>query len=121
MLEVVYVIAKRSLNPDSGTQGTVRISPKWKRTAALYVHFSQPWSHLCDYSTQAEEDMFLYESRGIPIPQRERRNGFQLGKQWMDINVAMWKEGIAEGTSLRREFYEDPNYPHWWLDKVLRE
>ena len=64
--------------------------------------------------------MFLFESQGIRLPPRDRRNGFQLGKQWMDVNVAMWKEDLRDGTLFRHELYEDPNYPHWWLDQVLR-
>ena len=37
----------------------------------------------------------------------------------MGVTVGMWKEDLPKGLILRRELYEDPNYPHWLLDQVL--
>jgi hypothetical protein len=88
----------------------------------VYRHFSQPWAHLCDFSDEARHAMYLYESRGIPLPadpDPRRRNGFQLGKHWMDVTVSMWKEDLAKVLLFRQELYAEPCYPHWWLDLVL--
>lgn len=41
-----------------------------------------------------------------------------MGEGWLDVNVAMWNEDIARGHLPRQELYEE--YPHWWLDKVLK-
>jgi hypothetical protein len=49
----------------------------------------------------------------------KNRNGFYIGKQWMGVSIAMWKEDIHKGYLRRSELYEDPNLPHWWLDNVL--
>lgn len=109
-MEVVYVVAKRK---------SVRITPRWLRISLMYQHFSRDWSHLCDYSRQAQEDAFLFDSLGQKPPPRDLRNGFILGKQWMGVTVDMWKEDLRKGLLFRHELYEDPNYPHWWLDQVL--
>ena len=87
----------------------------------MYQHFSRDWSHLCDYSRESLEDAYLFDSLGQKPPPRELRNGYMLGKQWMGVTISMWKEDLNKGLLLRRELYEDPNYPHWWLDQVLSE
>jgi hypothetical protein len=111
-LEVVYVIAKRGL----------KVSPKFFRMSEIYRHFSEPWAHLCDFSDEARHSMYRFESRGTPLPpysDPRRLNGYQLGKHWMDVTVAMWKDDLAKGLLFRQELYSEPCYPHWWLDLVL--
>lgn len=88
----------------------------------LYRQFSEPWSHLCDYSEQAQLEMYLYESRGIRLPPRQpgaKHNGYQLGKHWMDVTVSMWKEDIENQSLWVSELYQGPRLPHWWLDKLF--
>jgi hypothetical protein len=89
----------------------------------VYRHFSKEWEHICDYSDESMMEMFLYETFGDGLP--DITNGFYLGKKWMDINVKMWYEEIPDGypmpTCFKKELYDDPNYPDWWLDKVLKD
>ena len=73
---------------------------------------------MMDYSYESLVDMFNYESYGTPIT-NPRRNGYFVGKQWMDVHVKMWREDIEKGYLTRQELYNDPTFPHWWLDKVL--
>lgn len=87
----------------------------------LYRYFSREWAHLCVYDDQAALDMFMFETYGTPLPLSDRLNGFALGKQWMGVTVSMWKEDLKNGALFRCELYSDPAFPHWWLDRVLRE
>ncbi len=84
--------------------------------AEIYKIFSKDFSELV-YDDNALEEMFLYESRGIRI--NNPRNGYLAGKQWMDVNIAMWKEDIHTSLLTKEELYLDETFPHWWLDKVL--
>jgi hypothetical protein len=111
MMEVAYVTAKRQL----------KISPKWRKMSEIYRYFSREWAHLCVYDEQAALDMYCFETFGTPLPAAAKLNGFALGKQWMDVAVAMWKEDLKAGLLFRSELYSDPAFPHWWLDRVLRE
>lgn len=46
-------------------------------------------------------------------------NGYYQGKRLANITVQMWRDDIKKGYLCIEELYEDPNYPSWWLDKVL--
>lgn len=37
------------------------------------------------------------------------------------VNVAMWKEDIELGCLFQVELYDDPKFPHWWLDGVFKK
>ena len=39
----------------------------------------------------------------------------------MGVTISMWKEDIKKGYLGKKELYDDPNLPNWWLDKVLKE
>lgn len=71
-----------------------------------------------DFSDEALIAMFNNESYGTPIDRKS--NGFYVGKQWMGVNVSMWKEDRARGHLVLSELYSDPRFPHWWLDTVLK-
>lgn len=86
--------------------------------AEVYRFFAKDWEHLCDFSDQAMVDMFNSESYGIKC---QSNNGFLLGKKWLNVTVAAWKEDIAEGNLFLFELYEDPNLPNWWLDSVFKK
>lgn len=83
----------------------------------LYRHFSKGWSGL-DYSDQALLDMYNSESYGVDIKE-PMKNGFYVGKQWMGVNISMWKEDRKNGHLVLSELYDDDHYPHWWLDKIF--
>ena len=38
----------------------------------------------------------------------------------MDVQLAMWKEDIEHGLLDIGELYDDPTFPHWWLDKIFK-
>ena len=91
------------------------IRQKYRRMAAIYHHFASAFSGL-EFSDAALTAMHEHESRGVGKP--SLLNGFAVGKKWMDVTVAMWLEDIPRMLA-PVELYQDPAFPHWWLDKVL--
>ena len=81
-----------------------------------------------DFSKKAELEAFFYETRGEGqfslgvMCNDERKNGYIVGKHWMDVTIRMWREDIKRGVLKKKELYQDPEFQeyHWWLDKVLR-
>lgn len=63
-------------------------------------------------------EMYNGESHGDPI---SPDNGFAVGKKWMNVSITMWKEDIAQHLLLEKELYDDPKFPHWWLDTVFNK
>ena len=84
--------------------------------AELYKVFSKDWEGL-DYSDSALIEMFNSESYGTQVNQRT--NGFYVGKQWLNVNVAMWKEDQKRGHLVISELYSDERFPPWWLDSIF--
>ena len=111
-----YVIAKRNSNgkPRLTING---LSGKFKRMAELYRMFANDWSHVLDFSDEAMVELYNHESYGQPIRQN---NGFMHGKKWLNLNVTMWKEDIEKGLLFVPELYDDPKFPHWWLDNIFK-
>lgn len=85
--------------------------------AALYQHFAKGWDGL-DFTDEALLEMYNNESYGTPIINK-KKNGYYVGKQWMGVAIAMWKEDRARGHLYLNELYECPIFPHWWLDSVF--
>ena len=83
----------------------------------VYSIFSNYWEHVLDFSDQAKIDLFNHESYGTPISQN---NGYFVGKKWLNVQVTVWKEDIRDGILLKRELYEEPKFPHWWLDSIFK-
>lgn len=107
-----YVTAKRT--PARTVGG---LSSKYRRMCEVYKLFGRDWQHLFDYSDDAMVEMFNHESLGLPLSEK---NGYALGKKWMDVTVEMWKEDIKKGLLFIFELYEDDRYPRWWLDIVFK-
>ena len=85
----------------------------------LYKHFSHDWKDCLDYSEESLLEMFHSETHGDPVRQN---NGYYHGKKWLNVTVKMWKEDLnGLGTLFKHELYEDPNYPHWWLDSIFKK
>ena len=38
----------------------------------------------------------------------------------MDITLSMWREDIGRGHLSKYELYKSGDFPHWWLDSVLK-
>lgn len=62
-------------------------------------------------------ELFNHESFGTDI---SSNNGYALGKKWMDVQITMWKEDIQKGLLFTSELYDDPLFPHWWLDRIFK-
>jgi hypothetical protein len=82
----------------------------------LYRHFGTPMGRTLIFDDDALLSLYNHESYGTPLSER---NGFAVGKQYLNLTVTAWREMILEGTLAKFELYEDPAYPHWWLDGVL--
>lgn len=92
-----------------------KIGKNWWRMADIYRRFAIDCKD-ADFSDSAALAFYRYETFGISLPKADRLNGFELGKKWMDITIAMWKEDIATlGVSVK-ELQED--YPDWFLERV---
>ena len=69
-----------------------------------------------DHSDQAIIELFNSESYGGRV---DPRNGYAVGKMYLNVHVKMWKEDIALGLLRPQELYDDGLFPHWWLDSVF--
>ena len=102
-----------------------KVSKKFSKMSEVYKLFSKPWEHLLVYDDEALVSMFRYESHGEELLNKST-NGYYVGKQWLNVTVAMWKEDI-ESKSLRvEELYHDNGngeicLPHWWLDGIFKK
>jgi hypothetical protein len=83
----------------------------------IYRLFSKSWEQCLDYSEESLIEMYQSESYGTPV---KSTNGFLVGKRWLSVNVAMWKEDIELGLFRKSELYNDPYFPHWWLDSIFK-
>lgn len=94
-----------------------KVSAKFLRMAEVYRIFAKPWEHVLDYSDESQLEMYLYESTGKGIP--SEFNAYYQGKKWLNVTVTMWKKDIRDRLLTKQELYDDPIFPHWWLDSVL--
>jgi hypothetical protein len=85
--------------------------------AEIYRTFADDWKHILDFSNDMLLELYNYESYGGCV---SPLNGFAVGKKYLNLHVTGWKEEIAQGLLFKHELYEDPKFPHWWLDSVLK-
>lgn len=71
-----------------------------------------------DFSDEAMIEMYNSESYGTAV--NKSTNGFYIGKQWLNVQISMWKEDRLQGHLILSELYEDPKFPHWWLDNIFK-
>lgn len=81
----------------------------------LYRLFASNMGEL-DFSDEALLSMYNYESYGTAL---SPKNGFAVGKQYLNLQVTMWREDLRRGWLFKHELYEDERFPHWWLDSAL--
>ena len=103
-----------------GTNGVPRhsvngVSNKFRRMSELYKIFAKGFGDL-DFSDEALLSLYNHESYGLSL---SPRNGFAVGKQYLNVQVSMWREDIRAGLLAKFELYNDERFPHWWLDGVL--
>lgn len=84
--------------------------------AELYRIFAASWSHKLDFSDSALLSLYNHESYGTNL---SPANGYAVGKQYLNLQVTMWREDLAAGLIFKWELYEDERFPRWWLDSVL--
>jgi hypothetical protein len=84
----------------------------------VYRIFASDWEHLHDFSDEMLIELFNAESFGSEV---SPKNGFALGKKWLNVNLAMWLEDIERGLFRASELYADPKYPTWWLDQLFQK
>jgi hypothetical protein len=85
------------------------------RVAEIYKRFAKQHAG-ADLSDSAAEEMYLHESAGKPL-RDPMTNGYAIGKKWMDVTVAAWREDIAQMGLFVSELQGD-GYPDWFLDRV---
>ena len=84
----------------------------------IYEFFARHWKDCLNFDDTALLELYEFESMGKGSISPD--NGFAVGKKWMDVAVAQWREDMWR-TLWPWELYEDPDLlvPDWWLDKVL--
>jgi len=91
----------------------MKISKKWRKISEIYKKFlEKDWE--VDLSEDAALEMYLFESFGQGKP--SNKNGYYLGKKWMDVFIEQYKKDIKEGLLFPFELKED--FPDWWLMDV---
>jgi len=83
----------------------------------VYRLFSKDWEHISDYSDEAMLELYNSETYGSSV---RELNGYYIGKRWLSVTVAMWKEDIEQRLLTKHELYLDGKFPEWWLDSVLK-
>jgi len=84
----------------------------------VYRMFANDWKSCCDFSDEMLIELYNSESYGTRV---SSKNGYSVGKKWLSLNVNMWKEDIELGLFRVSELYEDPKFPHWWLDNIFKK
>jgi len=93
----------------------VRPTAKWRRMSRVYARFARDWPY-ADFSDAAAQAMFDHEN-GVPLSQSGFVNGYALGKKWMSVTLAMWREDISKGLLSVNELLGD-EYPEWFLKQT---
>lgn len=97
-------------------EGKMKISKKWMAMAEIYKRFAIEYPQ-ADFSDAAALAMYEHETHGKPLERTEKLNGFALGKKWMDVTIAGWKDEIASRGLLVSELIAD-GYPEWFLERI---
>lgn len=92
----------------------------------IYRYFAGEEDYL-DFSEESAIRAYLWETRGegnfkSNLFNNDVKNGYVIGKHWMDVTVGMWLQDIRSGWLKKSELYEEEELKpfHWWLDKVLK-
>jgi hypothetical protein len=94
----------------------MKIGKNWLKMTEIYRRFAAGHP-LVDLSEDAAIAMYRHETFGEPMPEANQINGFELGKKWMDITVAGWREEIPQLGLTVQELQAD-GYPDWFLKRV---
>lgn len=97
----------------------MRISPKYMKIADCYLYFAKDFLQNSDTSHDALTDMYSFETFGKPrikysqLQNNGMFNGYAIGKHWMDVTLAMWKEDVANGHLIKNEILSDQEIPEF--------
>ena len=94
----------------------MRISKKWLEMAEIYKRFAKGYPQ-ADFSNEAAIAMYAHETHGNNLERTDKINGFELGKKWMDVTLAMWREDIPQGLLTVKELLDD-GYQEWFLKRT---
>lgn len=109
---------------------TIKMSRRWLKMLEIYKLFIPEDSiNKVDLSECAKEELYTFESTGKGkindggdiFGITEKVNGYALGKRWLNVTVAMWKEQLKKYPYLVEHYYNDPQFPHWWLDQIFKK
>lgn len=101
---------------------------KFIKMCEVYKIFAKDWD--CDFSDEAMQEMFIFESKGtgnIDISgfnaTCKKPNGYAVGKKWLNVTVSMWFEEMAlyGWFTVMMRIYADRKFPHWWLNNTFKE
>lgn len=102
------------------------MTSSWRKKARLYKQFDFHPEIPKDYSEQAAEQMFQYESTGkcnlsSTLFHHGNVNGYYYGKRWMDWQISAWREGIRQRLFNKFELWEDlrARFPFSWIRSAL--
>lgn len=79
------------------------MTAKWRRKAEIYRRYArsaEATGFVCDWSENAAEEMYSFESTGKSTPARD--NGYAIGKGWLDVQIASWIDDVLHWPPLVR-------------------
>lgn len=84
----------------------------------IYKIFASDWKDHLDFTEDSLLELYDSECTGSKV---SSNNGYAVGKKWLSVHVQMWKEDISKGLLFKIELYQDPKFPHWWLDSIFNK
>lgn len=99
-------------------------SKKYKRIAEAYRFYASNID--ADFSEKALIEFFNYETFGKPVIKYNQTydgmyNGYAIGKHWLDVNLAMYREDILIGNLTKYELLQDNDIPELVKDIVVNK
>ena len=104
----------------------MKISKKYIKIADSYLYFAGKNYVSYDYSYEALERMYMFETFGKPrvkfneVQENGRYNAYSVGKHWMDVTIAMWREDLIKGDLIKFELLDDPEIPEF-VKNIVRK
>jgi hypothetical protein len=97
-----------------------RIKQKYRNLCEVYKGFTErdPLVRNWDFSDEAIQELRQHETFGEI--ECKHTNGFYHGKWLSSLTVSMWREDINKKYLFKWELYDNPDFPDWWLDSVLK-
>lgn len=100
------------------------MSQKFKRKSLLYHHFASR-KGMFDFSDDALLRLYNHESYGTVLPVGDAtKNGFVIGKKWLNWHITNWKHALVEGSISRHDLLSDiPDVDGYreMVEKVINE